>query len=138
MDEKRVNRVSGPERRLQSKIDEDDELVAWARGWVSRDGRMRGIFAARNLDYCVLGRKNFYLFSTGFFTRRPRRRVFCAPVERLIVSERRSGPPARLRLSLRGHHPLLVDLRRSARSQPFADALKSVTRPPPEWPPPAA
>jgi hypothetical protein len=131
MDEKHVK----PERRLQSKLDEDDELVAWARAWVSRDGRMSSVFASRTLDYCVLGRDGFYLFSTGFFTRRPRRRVFRAPLDRLIVSVRKSGPPERLRLSVRGHRPLLLDLRRSARSQPFADALKGATRPPPEPPP---
>jgi hypothetical protein len=128
--------VSGPERRLQEKIDEDDTLVTWARGWVARDGRWSGLFAARNLDYCVLGKRSFYLFSTGFFTRRPRRRVFRAPLDRLIVSVRKSGPPERLRLSLRGHRPLLIDFRRSERSQPFADALKTATRPQSQPPPP--
>jgi hypothetical protein len=132
MDEEHVK----PERRLQGKIDEDDEVVAWARAWVSRDGRLSGVFGARTLDYCVLGRDTFYLFSTGFFSRRPRRPVFRADLDRLIVSVRKSGPPERLRLSLRGHGPLLVDFRRSARSQPFADALKAATRPPPERPPP--
>ena len=131
MDEEHVK----PERRLQGKIDEDDEVVAWARGWVSRDGRLSGMFASRNLDFCVLGRESFYLFSTGFFTRRPRRCVFKAPLERLVVSVRRAGPPERLRLSMRGYRPLLVDFRRNARSQPFADALKGATRPPPQLPP---
>jgi hypothetical protein len=135
MDEKHVNQ-SGTVQRLQGKIDEDDEVVAFAQGWVSRDGRMNGLFAARTLDYCVLGRDSFYLFSTGFFSRRPRRRVFRAQLDRLIISVRKSGPPERLRLSLRGHRPLLIDFRRNARSQPFADALKAATRPPPQPAPP--
>jgi hypothetical protein len=134
MDEEPVNRMSRTERRLRSKLEPGDELQTWARGWVSRDGRMNPVFAARNLDYCVLGSHNLYLVSTGFFTRRPRRTVYLAPLDELIVGVRNGGPPPRLRLTTREYRALRLDLRRNARSQPFADALLRASTPPPRHP----
>ena len=137
MDEEPVNRMSRTEQRLRSKLEPGEELQAWARGWVSRDGRMNPLFAARNLDYCVLGSHSLYLFSTGFFTRRPRRKVYKAPLAELIVGVRNSGPPPRLRLTTREYRALRLDLRRNPRSVPFADALRAATTQPPapgSWP----
>ena len=46
--------VSSAERRLQQKLGPNTHIVAWGRAWVSRDGRMHAVFAARTLDFAVL------------------------------------------------------------------------------------
>ncbi len=61
--------------------------MAWGRAWVWRDGRFAGVFAARTLDFTVLTDDSLFLVSTGFFTRRPRRRVYAITHDRLRVEE---------------------------------------------------
>ena len=71
--------MSRTEARLRQVIGRktayDGPIVAIARGWVSRDSRLH-LLAARFLDFAVLTPEHLVLCSTGFFTRRPRRRVF--------------------------------------------------------------
>ena len=47
------------------------------------------VFAARFLDFAVLTDEHLVFCSTGFFTRRPRRRVFREPLSRLVVDPAR-------------------------------------------------
>src|SRR5665213_2749467 len=69
--------------RLQARIETTEPLIAWTRGWVSREMRMHGVFAARTLDFGVLTDRWLYLLNTGFFTRRPRRCVYGARLAEL-------------------------------------------------------
>src|SRR5712671_5294929 len=69
------------EIRLQTLVGADDALVAWTRGWVSRELRLHRLLAARTFDFAVLTDRNLFLFSTGFFSRRPRRRVYSSRLD---------------------------------------------------------
>src|SRR5262249_39303987 len=108
-------------------IDPDERLLAWTRGWVSRDGWAHTVFAARTLDFVVVTDRQCCLFSTGFFSRRPRRCVFTTPFDRLTVTERKGK--LHLRVVAEGRRPLLFDLRPGARSADVAAALLARGRP---------
>jgi hypothetical protein len=121
-----MDSTSRAERRILARIDPDERLVAWTRGWVSRDGRAHSVFAARTLDYIVVTDAQCCLFNTGFFTRCPRRRVFGVPFDRLAVTERKGK--LHLRVAADGRRPLLFDLRNGTRSEDVATALLARTK----------
>ena len=108
-------------QRLQSFVDEP--LVAWTQGWVSRDMRLHSVFAARTLDFAVLTDQSLCLVSTGFFSRRPRRRVFLARLEDMTVANEIVGRGRRLRISAPATRPLRLELRENDKTATFANAL---------------
>ena len=110
--------------RLQRLVGADETVVAWTRGWVSRETRLHRLLAARTLDFAVVTDHSLQLFSTGFFTRRARRRVYNSRFERIFVAndEVRRGR-RRLRVSSRNAKPLWFELDASARAVTFADEL---------------
>ncbi|HET9727926.1 MAG TPA: hypothetical protein VFR41_00820 [Acidimicrobiia bacterium] len=116
------------ERQLRKKVGANERFIVWTRGWLSRDGRAHRMLAARTLDFAVLTDQRLYFFSTGFFTRLPRRRVYAVKLERLHVT----GPPTprgqRLRLDSPDHKPLRLELRGDERDSAFAHGLLSRTR----------
>jgi hypothetical protein len=115
--------MSSVERRLQRKLPADEPIAAWGRAWVSRDGRMSAVFAARTLDFAVLTDDHLYLYSTGFFTRRPRRRVYAMGLDRLHVDECKAKAGLRFRVWAPEHRPLLLEMRATARNRAFMDEL---------------
>jgi hypothetical protein len=129
------NPVTSAERRLQRKLGPGVHIVAWGRAWVSRDGRMHTVFAARTFDFVVCTDDRLVLYSTGFFTRRPRRKVYEMTFDRLRVEPRQAkrGQAKRgshLRLRTTGHRPLLFDMGTKARNTAFATELLARTRRP--------
>jgi hypothetical protein len=116
------------ERRLQKTL-QPEPIVAWGRAWVWRDGRLAGVFASRTLDFTVLTDDHLYLVSMGFFTRRPRRRVYAITHDRLRVEEYPAKSRRRLRLRAQEHRPLMLEMRGTARNRAFADELVARTRP---------
>ena len=110
--------------RLQRLVGTDETVVAWTRGWVSREVRLHRLLAARTLDFAVVTNQSLQLFSTGFFTRRARRRVYNSRFERLFVAndEVRRGR-RRLRVTSRTAKPLWFELDASPRAITFADEL---------------
>src|SRR5262249_19404765 len=82
----RSSRRHRTEERLQATA-RVGAIDVWARGWVSRSTRAHRLLAARTLDFAVLGDDKFALVSTGFFSRRPRRRVYLAELRELTVVE---------------------------------------------------
>jgi hypothetical protein len=115
--------VPRAERRLRRKLRDDEPLVAWGRAWVSREGRMHTLFAARTLDFVVLTDDSLIVFSTGFFSRRPRRRVYREPLDRLFASERRARRGRRIAIWTKGRRPLLLEMRDRPRNDEVADRL---------------
>ncbi len=99
---------------------------------MSRDGRLPHALAARTLDFAVLTDDELVLISTGFFTRRPRRRVYGMPLDRLFVAECEAKRGSRLRVGAATHRPLLLELRATPRNDAFADELLAVTPEPPD------
>jgi hypothetical protein len=89
------------ELRLRAKVgkfaSDGDSMVAWTRAWVSREGRLHAL-AARTYDYIVVTEHDLLIISTGFFSRRPRRLVFAAPIAALRVNDNGSAPGHILRV----------------------------------------
>ncbi len=120
-------RAPRAERRLRAYLQPGEALLAWTRGWVSRDGRLTRVVAARTLDYLVVTNHRCFFFTTGFFTRLPRRCVYDTPLDRLAVTEREAKRGRHLRLASPHHRPLLIDLRHRPRADAFADRLLANT-----------
>ncbi len=121
---------SRSERRLRAQLEPDERLIAWTRGWVSRDGKMHTVFAARTLDFVVISDQRLYLFSTGFFSRRPRRRVYASDLDKLQVSNTETKRGQRLRIVSRLHRPILLENHNDDRNVAFARELVLRTRSP--------
>jgi hypothetical protein len=122
-----ARRRSRRERRLRSKIDPGDRFVSWGRGWVSRDGRLRAVLAARTYDYVVLSDRQLYLVTTGFFTRMPRRVVYAAVLDRLRITERSDKRGRFLQVASLEQRPHVVQLRGNRRNNLLADAMLEAT-----------
>jgi len=120
--EARLRRLSGRKEPYEGPI------VAIARGWVSRDGSLR-IFAARFLDFAVLTPDHLVLCSTGFFSRRPRRRVFREPLGRLEVVGLGTEPIRAVRVVGTFSRPIRIELPSSEAGYVFARELLARTRP---------
>jgi hypothetical protein len=125
------------ERRLRQLMGRTSSypgpIVAVTRCWVSRDGALH-VFAARFLDFAVLTPEYLMLCSTGFFTRRPRRRVFREPINRLVVIAKDTEPVRTLRVLGDFSHPLLFQVRNTQSGLEFARELYERTRTDPRRP----
>jgi hypothetical protein len=120
-DDQRVGRI---ESRLQRLVGADEAMNAWTQGWVSREVRLHRLLAARTLDFAVVTDRSLILFSTGFFTRRPRRRVYDSRFERIfVVDDTVPRGRRRLRVTSRDAKPLWFELDASDRAATFADEL---------------
>jgi hypothetical protein len=105
-------------RRLQklagARLEGSEELVTWERAWVSRDGKYSGVFGARTRDFAVLTDRRLMLWSTGFFTRAPRRRVLPDRLDDLIVEDIGRTPLRMLRVRAVARRPLRFEFGRHA------------------------
>jgi hypothetical protein len=99
-----------------------------ARGWVSRDRRLH-VLAARFLDFAVLTPDHLVLCSTGFFTRRPRRRVFREPLGGLEVTGLGPEPTHAVRVVGSFSRPIRIELPSNEAGHNFARELLARTRP---------
>ena len=104
-------------------------LVSVGRGWVSRDTRLHA-FAARFLDFAVLTPEHLVLCSTGFFTRRPRRRVFREPLAKLEVTPLGSEPIRTVRVAGGFSRPIRLEMRPNEAGLTFVRELLACTKPP--------
>jgi len=120
------------ERRLRKlagrKSPYEGPIIVIARGWLSRDGRMH-FLAARFLDFAVLTPDHLVLCSTGFFTRRPRRRVFRDSLGRIEVTPLGGEPVRNVRVSGTFRRPIRLELRPNEAGLTFARELLACTRP---------
>ena len=103
-------------------------IVALARGWVSRDGSLH-MFASRFLDFAVLTPDHLVLCSTGFFSRRPRRRVLREPLGRLEVVALGTAPIRAVRVVGTFSRAIRIELPSSRAGYTFARELLARTRP---------
>ena len=120
--EARLRQVTGRKTAYEGPI------VAIARGWVSRDSRMH-LFAARFLDFAVLTPEHLVLCSTGFFTRRPRRRVFREALGKLEIVPLGSEPIRTVRVVGSFNRPIRMEMRPSEAGITFVRELLASTRP---------
>jgi hypothetical protein len=120
--ETRLRRLSGRAKPYEGPI------VAIARGWVSRD-RSLHMFAARFLDFAVLTPDHLVLCSTGFFSRRPRRKVLREPLARLEVVGLGTEPFRAVRVVGTFSRPIRIELPSNDAGHTFARELLARTRP---------
>ena len=97
-------------------------ILAWTRGWVSRDTRWH-VFAARFLDFAVLTEEHLLLCSTGFFSRRPRRQVLREPLTRLSVTTIGPEPARAVRVVGDFARPIRIELRDTPDAAAFIHEL---------------
>ena len=114
---------------LQRLIGDDETLVRWAHGWVSRETRLPRLLAARTLDFAALTDQSLVMFSTGFFSRRPRRRVYNTRLDQIFVVDVDVARGRRLRVTSRNGNPLWLELRSTEQALAFADDLVASARP---------
>jgi len=84
---------------------------------------MHLLLASRHRDFVVVTDRRFLLVSTGFFTRRPRRRVHADRIDGITVAGAGRRPGRCLRVESPSHAPLLLQLGGSARADGIIDAL---------------
>lgn len=115
------------ERRLRkaagARLESTEEILAWCVAWVSRDRRLHRLLAARTRDFAVLTDRRLLLFSSGFFTHRPRRRVLADRLDETVVSDRGSRPGRCLRIEAPGHRPLRIEVGGREGDETFAARL---------------
>jgi hypothetical protein len=105
----------------------DGPIIGIAHGWVSRDTKPH-VFAARFLDFAVITDEHLMFCSTGFFSRRPRRRVFLEPFKQLGIVAQGTEPYRTLRIVGDFNNPLLFELGSDPNSLAFAHELLERTR----------
>lgn len=108
-------------RAVEGRLPADDRLLAWTRAWVSHDGPAQ-VLAARSRDFVVLTDRTLMCWSTGFLTRRPRRRVLFERLEGCAVEPVGRRPDRSLRVRAVGRRPLRFDFPRRTGPQ-FARLL---------------
>jgi hypothetical protein len=114
-------------RRLRalatSGMSDGEELVNWTRAWTSRDGRYNVVFAARHRDFVVLTSHRLLVWSCGFFSRRPRRKVFDEGLGRLVVEPIGGRDARHLRVRVVSRRPVRFDFGSDADGREIAAAL---------------
>jgi hypothetical protein len=120
--------MSGTEQRLrrvvEARLEPDEVFVAWTRAWVSRYRQLHWLLSVRNRDYAVVTDRRLMLWSAGFFTRRPRRRVLAERLDEVTVESTSRDPGRRMACSRAGRRPLLLELGKDARSDRFSIELR--------------
>lgn len=115
------------ERRLRkaagARLESTEEILAWCVAWVSRDRRLHRLLAARTRDFAVLTDRRLLVFSSGFFTHRPRRRVLADRLDETAVTDCGSRPGRCLRVEAPAHRPLRIELGGRERDTTFAARL---------------
>jgi len=110
-------------RRTGAPLRPGEQPVAWVRVWTSTPGRLPTVLAARTRDLALVTHDRLSLFTIGFFTRRPRRRVYDVTLTALQVTEMPKRFGRRLRVTSAAHPPMLLDIGSRAAANAFADDL---------------
>jgi len=113
---------------LQAKLGPDVRIEAWGKAWVSREGRLPRLLAARTSDFVVCTPDRLILFATGFFTRLARRRVYDEALADLTIREVPGRRGVELRVARRdASRSLLFDLSSKPRNTLLASRLLQLT-----------
>jgi hypothetical protein len=109
---------------VDARLEPGESFVAWSRAWVSRYGKFHWLLAARNRDFAVLTDRRLMLWSAGFFTRSPRRRVLAERLDELIVESMGRDPGRRMACRKAGRQPLLLELGKGSQPDRFSIELR--------------
>jgi hypothetical protein len=111
-------------RAVEARLEPGETFVAWTRAWVSRWQRFHWLLSLRNRDYAVVTDRRLMLWSAGFFTRRPRRRVLADRLDEITVGSIGRDPGRVMTCSRPGRRPLLLELGKDDRSDRFSIELR--------------
>jgi hypothetical protein len=111
-------------RAVDARLEPDESFVAWSRAWVSRYSRWHWLFASRNRDYVAVTDRRLMLWSAGFFSRRPRRRVLAERLDAVTVESVSRDPGRQLAVHRPGRRALLLEFGKDDRSDKFSLALR--------------
>jgi hypothetical protein len=109
---------------VDARLEPGETFVASTRAWVSRYGKFHWLLAARNRDFAVLTNRRLMLWSAGFFTRSPRRRVLAERLDVLTVEAVGRDPGRRMVCKSATRDPLLLELGKGARPDNFSIQLR--------------
>jgi hypothetical protein len=109
---------------VDARLEPGESFVAWSRAWVSRHGRFHWLLAARNRDFAVVTDRRLMLWSAGFFTRSPRRRVLAERLDELVIESIGHDPGRRLACRKPGRRALLLELGKGSRPDLFSIHLR--------------
>ena len=116
------------ERRLRAnaslRLEPDEEIVAWARAWISKARRFQRL-AGRFRDVVVVTDRRLLLFGVGHLTRRPHRRILADRLDELTVSDIGAHPGRGLRCDRAGRPGLVIELGADAWSRKVGQELQS-------------
>ncbi|MGQ0824046.1 MAG: hypothetical protein ACT4OX_03260 [Actinomycetota bacterium] len=108
----------------RARLEPGEEVLAWTRVWISRDRRAGTVLAARLPCFAVLTNRRVLAWTTGFFSRRPRRQVIADRLDDLRVEAiGPKQPRSRLRVRAFALRALRFDFGHSDRSERFAAGL---------------
>jgi hypothetical protein len=117
-------RIGGVVQDLATpRLKPDERLVDWARAWVSTEGWLNPVFAARALHYLVLTDRRLMLWSCGFFTRLPQRRTFTQRLDEVRVHNVSARKGRSIVIESYRHRPLRFDLRDDEVGNRFIERL---------------
>jgi hypothetical protein len=111
-------------RAVDARLEPDESFVVSARAWVSRYSKWHLLLAARNRDYVVVTDRRLMLWSAGFFSRRPRRRVLAERLDEVTVESVGRDPGRKMAVRRSGRRALLLELGKDDRSDRFSIALR--------------
>jgi hypothetical protein len=112
------------QRAVQARLEPDEHLVAWTQAWVSRYRRFHSLLALRNRDFAVVTDRRLMLWSTGFFTRRPKRRVLADRLDEIAIESTSRDPGRRMACTRAGRPALLLELGKDPQSDRFSIELR--------------
>ena len=116
------------DRRLETliapRLADGEEIVAVARGWVSRPGPWQPVFGLRVRHVVVATNRRVILCSVNYWTRRPNRATYVVKYGDVVLGVRRGRRSIAIELGRRGEDTLLVELGRTKRSETLLAELR--------------
>ena len=112
-------------RLASARLEPDETITAVTRAWVSRRGRLGAVSSLRVRHVVVATDLRVMMFSVGFWTRRPKRRVYTTRRDSITAHEIIGGRGSRrcVHLDRPGAPPLLIDLGRGLDAAAVTRAL---------------
>jgi hypothetical protein len=113
-------------RAVEARLESDESILSWTRAWVSTDRRLHFLLAARHRDFAVVTDRRLMLWSCGFFTRAPRRRVLAERLDEIRIEANDSR--RRFVCTRAGRPDLVIELGTDARAGRFFAVMRDAAQ----------
>ncbi len=105
---------------VEKRLEPGETVTAWCRVWYSRPVRLQWA-SARFRDFAVLTDRRLMMYSAGWLTRRPRRRVLADRLDDLMVASQRDTTA--LYVTHPSHPAMVLEFGKDDTSQRIATTL---------------